>query len=85
MYFILGATVDQQTAIALNLSRVKDVSSKGDTSAGDAAGKDVKVETSSEDAVVQAKELGRRRIVLGIELFIAGISGVAGPTGIVGH
>ena len=76
---------DQQTAIALDLNGAKGVSNKGDTSGENADDKDLEVETSSEDAAAQAKELGRQRIALGTELFIAGIAGVAGTKGIAGH
>lgn len=85
VYFILGATVDQQTAIALNLNGAKGVSDNGDASGENTAGKDAEVATSPEDTATQTKELGRQRIALGTELFIAGIAGVAGTKGIAGH
>ncbi|WP_246821383.1 TetR family transcriptional regulator [Corynebacterium sp. HMSC074C04] len=85
VYFILGATVDQQTAIALNLNGAKSVSDKGDTNSENNASTGAAAKASSEDAAEQAKELGRQRIVLGTELFIAGIAGVAGIKGTAGQ
>ncbi|KAA9224658.1 TetR family transcriptional regulator [Corynebacterium sp. HMSC14B06] len=85
VYFILGATVDQQTAIALNLNGAKGVSDNGDASGENTAGKDAEVEISSEDTATQTKELGRQRIALGTELFIAGIAGVAETKGVAGQ
>ncbi|PLA36010.1 TetR family transcriptional regulator [Corynebacterium amycolatum] len=85
VYFILGATVDQQTAIALNLNGAKGVSDNGDASGENTAGKDAEVATSPEDTATQTKELGRQRIALGTELFIAGIAGVAETKGIAGQ
>lgn len=85
VYFILGATVDQQTAIALNLNGAKSVSDTGDTNSENNASTGAAAKASSEDAAEQAKELGRQRIVLGTELFIAGIAGVAGIKGTAGQ
>lgn len=85
VYFILGATVDQQTAIALNLNGAKSVSDKGDTNGENNASTGAAAEASSEEAAEQAKEIGRQRIALGTELFIAGIAGVAGIKGTAGQ
>ncbi|MCQ9126294.1 TetR family transcriptional regulator [Corynebacterium amycolatum] len=85
VYFILGATVDQQTAIALNLNGAKSVSDKGDTNSENNASTGAAAKASSEDAAEQAKELGRQRIALGTELFIAGIAGIAGIKGTAGQ
>ena len=86
VYFILGATVDQQTASALNLNGDRGVAGKDDAGGADiTAGKGAEAETASEDTAAQAKELGHQRIALGTELFIAGIAGVAGITGAAGQ
>lgn len=84
VYFILGATVDQQTASALALNGNKGTAgkSKADSTgpqasnqAGTSEGNED--ETAPEYLAEKAKELGGQRIALGTELFIAGIAAIA--------
>ncbi|WP_297452987.1 TetR family transcriptional regulator [uncultured Corynebacterium sp.] len=84
VYFILGATVDQQTASALTLNVDKGTvgkdkaASTGPQANNDAGtGEGNENETAPEYLAEKAKELGRQRIALGTELFIAGIAAIA--------
>lgn len=70
VYFILGATVDQQTASALDL--IDKTAAKSKTAAKAAA--EATDSDEAEAAAEKKKELGRQRIALGTELIIAGIA-----------
>lgn len=73
VYFILGATVDQQTASALELVDKTAAKNKASGSTG-TAGAEAADSTEAEAAAEKKKELGRQRIALGTELIIAGIA-----------
>lgn len=87
VYFILGATVDQQTASALALAGGTGRTGRtdGTGSTGGTGGADDKPDQTNQTEqrhqdnpenrnAEKQKELGRQRIALGTELFIAGIA-----------
>lgn len=74
VYFILGATVDQQTAGALDRAGKATPKAAPKNDSADVAESGA-AESDDADAVAEKKkELGRQRIALGTELFIAGIA-----------